>query len=138
MKQSFLLVVLSFCVFSQYTFSQEIVEAPEKYTAHNKGKFYIFWGGNRANYTKSDIRFVGKDYDFTIYDVEAHDKPKGWHMDYFNPSRIIRIILRHPRKLQLLMYLPQVVRKTVKSLLGGHVRISGRRRRPGNTSTNFN
>lgn len=88
MKQSFLMVVLSFCVFSQYTFSQEIVEAPEKYTAHNKGKFYIFWGGNRANYTKSDIRFVGKDYDFTIYDVEAHDKPKGWHIDYINPSRV--------------------------------------------------
>ncbi|MEZ4787657.1 MAG: hypothetical protein R2790_07235 [Flavobacterium haoranii] len=88
MKQSFLMVVLSFCVFSQYTFSQEIVEAPEKYTAHNKGKFYIFWGGNRANYTKSDIRFVGKDYDFTIYDVEAHDKPKGWHIDYINPSRM--------------------------------------------------
>lgn len=82
------MVVLSFCVFSQYTFSQEIVEAPEKYTAHNKGKFYIFWGGNRANYTKSDIRFVGKDYDFTIYDVEAHDKPKGWHIDYINPSRV--------------------------------------------------
>ncbi|SHJ64594.1 hypothetical protein SAMN05444337_2347 [Flavobacterium haoranii] len=82
------MVVLSFCVFSQYTFSQEIVEAPEKYTAHNKGKFYIFWGGNRANYTKSDIRFVGKDYDFTIYDVEAHDKPKGWHIDYINPSRM--------------------------------------------------
>ena len=82
------MVVLSFCVFSQYTFSQEIVEAPEKYTAHNKGKFYIFWGGNRANYTKSDIRFVGKGYDFTIYDVEAHDKPKGWHIDYINPSRM--------------------------------------------------
>ncbi|HOC99805.1 MAG TPA: radical SAM protein [Myxococcota bacterium] len=44
---------------------------------------------------------------------------------YFNPSRIIRIILRHPRKLQLLMYLPQVVRKTVKSLLGGHMRMPG-------------
>jgi len=82
------MVVLTFCVFSQYTFSQETVENPEKYTAHNKGKFYIFWGGNREAYSKSDIRFKGKDYDFTIYDVEAHDKPKGWHCDYLNPARM--------------------------------------------------
>lgn len=88
MKQSFLMVVLSFCVFSQYTFSQETVENPEKYTAHNKGKFYIFWGGNRASYSKSDIRFKGNDYDFTIYNVAAHDKPKGWHIDYINPARM--------------------------------------------------
>lgn len=88
MKQSFLMVVLSFCVFSQYTFSQETVENPEKYTAHNKGKFYIFWGGNRGSYSKSDIHFKGNDYDFTLYDVEAHDKPKGWHVDYINPARM--------------------------------------------------
>lgn len=88
MKQSFLMVVLTFCVFSQYTFSQETVENPEKYTAHNKGKFFIFWGGNRESYSKSDIHFKGEDYDFTLYDVEAHDKPKGWHCDYLNPARM--------------------------------------------------
>ena len=88
MKHPFLMVVLTFCVFSQYTFSQETVENPEKYTARNKGKFYIFWGGNRESYSKSDIRFKGADYDFTLYDVEAHDKPKGFHIDYFNPLRM--------------------------------------------------
>ena len=88
MKQSFLMVVLTFCVFSQYSFSQETVENPEKYTAHNKGKFYVYWGGNRENFSKSDIRFKGADYDFTLYDVEAHDKPKGWHLDYINPARM--------------------------------------------------
>ena len=82
------MVVLTFCVFSQYAFSQETVENPDKYTAHNKGKFYIFWGGNRESYTKSDIRFKGADYDFTIYNIEAHDKPKGFHIDYFNPARM--------------------------------------------------
>jgi len=87
-KQSFLMVVLTFCVFSQYAFSQETVETPEKYTAHNKGKFYIFWGGNRETYSKSDINFKGADYNFTIYDVEAHDKPKGWNLDYVNPARM--------------------------------------------------
>ena len=88
MRHPFLMVVLTFCVFSQYTFSQEIAENPEKYTAHNKGKFYIFWGGNRESYSKSDIRFKGEDYDFTLYNVEAHDKPKGFHIDYFNPVRM--------------------------------------------------
>ena len=88
MKHLFLMVVLTFCVFSQYTFSQETVENPEKYTAHNKGKFYIFWGGNRESFSKSDIRFKGADYDFTLHNVSAHDKPKGFHIDYINPARM--------------------------------------------------
>ena len=88
MKHPFLMVVLTFCVFSQYTFSQETVENPEKYTSKNKGKFYVFWGGNRESYSRSDIRFKGADYDFTLQNVSAHDKPKGWHIDYVNPSRI--------------------------------------------------
>ena len=88
MKHPFLMVVLTFCVFSQYTFSQETVENPEKYTSKNKGKFYVFWGGNRESYSKSDIRFKGADYDFTIHNVSAHDKPKGYHIDYVNPARM--------------------------------------------------
>jgi len=88
MRHPLLMVVLTFCIFSQYTFSQEMAENPEKYTAHNKGKFYIFWGGNRESYSKSDIRFKGDNYDFTLNDVKAHDKPKGWHVDYVNPTRM--------------------------------------------------
>lgn len=88
MQHPLLKAVLTFCMFSQYAFSQEIVDNPEKYTAKNKGKFYIYWGGNRESYSKSDIRFKGEDYDFTLYDVAAHDKPKGFHIDYFNPARM--------------------------------------------------
>ena len=62
--------------------------ATTKYTAHNKGKVFFFWGGNRDNFTKSDIRFWGNGYDFTIKDVSAQDKPKGWHVDYVNPARM--------------------------------------------------
>jgi hypothetical protein len=69
-------------------FSQESIPISEKYTAHNKGKVYIFWGGNRENYTNSDIHFKGNTYEFTLYDVAAVDKPKGWHTDYLNPSRM--------------------------------------------------
>lgn len=79
--------IVTFC-FGQKSYSQDTTTDPSKYTAHNKGKMYIFWGGNRENFSKSDIRFKGADYDFTLYDVVAHDKPKGWHVDYVNPARM--------------------------------------------------
>lgn len=60
----------------------------DKYTAHNKGKMFLFWGGNNENYTRSDIHFRGDGYNFTLYDVAAHDKPRGWSIDYINPSRM--------------------------------------------------
>ena len=68
--------------------AQENIKIQDKYTAHNKGKFFVSWGGNRESYSKSDITFRGTDYSFTIYDVTAHDKPKGWHCDYVNPARM--------------------------------------------------
>lgn len=82
------MAVLTFCAFSQYTFAQETAMTPEKYTAHNKGKFFIYWGGNRESYTKSDIHFKGEGYDFTVNNVKAEDKPKGYHLDYVNPARM--------------------------------------------------
>ena len=85
MKKILLLSILlgiSFKAVSQQTVNSQ------KYTANNKGKFFVFWAGNRDNYTKSDIRFVGNDYDFTLYDVPAIDRPKGWHIDYINPARM--------------------------------------------------
>lgn len=87
MKKTLLFAILFIGLVSQAVFSQDVA-TPEKYTAHNKGKFYFFWGGNRENFSKSDITFKGDDYNFTLHDVEAHDKGKGWHIDYFNPSRI--------------------------------------------------
>ena len=81
-------VLTFFFSFLQYTFSQYAASTPEKYTAHNKGKFFISWGGNRDNYTKSDIHFKGDGYDFTVNDVKAHDKGKGYHVDYINPARM--------------------------------------------------
>lgn len=84
--KSYIKVVLLLFV-SQNSVAQEITR-PDKYTAHNKGKFYVYWGGNRDNFSKSDIRFHGADYDFTLQDVVAYDKPKGWHIDYLNPARM--------------------------------------------------
>jgi hypothetical protein len=74
--------------FSKNTFAQEEIKIQDKYTAHNKGKIFVSWGGNRESYSKSDITFKGKDYNFTLENVKAHDKPKGWHVDYINPARM--------------------------------------------------
>jgi len=76
---------LVLAIFSQLITAQEKTDS-EKYTSHNKGKFYFFWGGNRESYTKSDIHFSGQNYDFTVNDAIADDRPKGWHIDYINPA----------------------------------------------------
>lgn len=90
MKKILTLVValLSITSFAQ---TENLVDLPvstEKYTAHNKGKFFVYWGGNRETYSKSDIHFSGENYNFTVHNAEAQDKPKGWHIDYVNPERM--------------------------------------------------
>nr|WP_235893267.1 hypothetical protein [Flavobacterium franklandianum] len=69
------------------TFAQNDTIIKERYTAHNKGKFTISWGGNRDKYSQSDIRFMGDNYNFVVQNADAHDKPKGWHIDYITPGR---------------------------------------------------
>lgn len=94
--KNLLLTALVFCFTSQLTSAQdtgkELTEqppqVPEKYAAHNKGKWFVNWGGNRESYSKSDITFTGNGYNFTLNDVKAHDKPKGVHMDYIDPLRM--------------------------------------------------
>lgn len=73
-------------IFSSILFAQDIEAV--KYTSSNKGKFFVSWGGNRESFSKSDINFKGENYNFTIKDATAKDKPKGWHVDYINPSRL--------------------------------------------------
>lgn len=65
-------------------FSQE--EKIEKVT--NKGKMFIYWGWNRADYSNSDIHFTGENYDFTLYDVTAQDRITPFSFDYFHPTKI--------------------------------------------------
>lgn len=86
--KKFLLIIVTLLGFSQYDFAQDNQNPPEKYAAHNKGKWFVNWGGNREKYTKSDITFSGKGYNFTLQDVVAHDKPKGVHVDYIDPARM--------------------------------------------------
>tara|TARA_R110002073_G_scaffold279026_1_gene443156 strand:- start:442288 stop:443148 length:861 start_codon:yes stop_codon:yes gene_type:complete len=82
-KKLFILILI---FFTKSLLAQDT--EPKKYTASNKGKFKVSWGGNRAVYSDSDITFKGDDYNFTLKEVKSHDKPKGWHIDYINPSRL--------------------------------------------------
>jgi hypothetical protein len=88
LKTSILLVVLLLLCVSLNTFAQNDSIKKERYTAHNKEKFTISWGGNREKYTDSDIHFTGDDYNFMVQNADARDKPKGWHVDYINPGRM--------------------------------------------------
>lgn len=55
----------------------------------NKGKFYAYWGWNRAKYSASDITFKGDDYAFTIKNVAAKDKQVPFSVNkYFNPVNV--------------------------------------------------
>lgn len=53
-----------------------------------KGQMFVFWGWNRAGFTNSDIRFKGADYDFTLENVVAHDRPSPLSLDYVNPGSL--------------------------------------------------
>lgn len=88
MKKTLFASLLLISIFTQVALGQESLKIKEKYTAHNKGKFFVSWGGNRENYSKSDITFKGNDYNFTLENVIAHDKPKGYTIDYINPARM--------------------------------------------------
>ena len=90
MKNNYLFASLIFVFIISISNGQENKNntSKAKFTAHNKGKFFVSWAGNRENYSKSDVRFWGKDYDFTVNNMVAHDKGKGFHIDYINPARM--------------------------------------------------
>lgn len=83
LKITVLLSFLSLFSISQTEVGSETTVLPKK----KNGNFYAAWGYTRCWFSKSDIRFVDRsnkyheatgrynDYDFTIYDAEAKDRP---------------------------------------------------------------
>jgi len=88
LKKNILFSIVSLIGFTNLVLAQKNSINPIKFTAHNKGKMYVFWGGNRESFSKSDIHFWGDNYNFTLHNVDAHDKGKGWQVDYVNPARM--------------------------------------------------
>lgn len=84
------IIVLTILLFSSVTvLGQQNKKFSKKNKVVNKGKFFVYWGWNWSSYTDSDIRFKGKDYDFTLSDVKAQDRPTKFSVhNYFNPGNI--------------------------------------------------
>ncbi len=89
---------LSFLLlFVQDSFSQnsQNIFSSERFFNENtnrKGRMFLAWGYNRAEFTKSDIHFKGNNasgnYDFTINNTAALDRQSDFAWDiYFNPAR---------------------------------------------------
>ena len=80
--------------FTQHLYAQipespvEVQKVPQS-QIKKKGKLYFYWGWNRGAYSKSDLRFKGEDYDFTLNDVVAKDRQTKFSVDsYLNPGNI--------------------------------------------------
>ena len=88
--------VLLFCILiaiCSHGYSQdegkETTRTEINFKTQNKGKFYFYWGWNKAQYSYSDIQFKGNDYNFNLYDVAAEDRQTPWDAGvYLNPGSI--------------------------------------------------
>ncbi len=66
-------------------YAQEAI--PE--TGKHRAKFFAYWGWNRGGFTNSDIHFHGNDYNFTLYQVVAHDRQTDLGIDpYLSPGSV--------------------------------------------------
>lgn len=88
MKKFFELVFICLVGISNMYGQEQITENVTKKSTLKKGTMFIFWGWNREGFSKSDIRFKGNGYDFTLNNVVAHDRPSALSWDYINPSEI--------------------------------------------------
>lgn len=77
---------ITFVLFTSLTFGQSPTDQNRKF---QKGRFFFFWGWNRDQFSKSDIHFKGNDYDFTLADVVAKDRPIPFGFNpHLDPRRI--------------------------------------------------
>jgi hypothetical protein len=88
-KMNFKILFILICFLSLQSFSQNetINNNAVAQTTKKKGNFYLMWGYTRAWYSKSTIHFSDRsnkyypetgryhNYDFTIYDAKASDRP---------------------------------------------------------------
>ncbi len=77
-----ILFVLPLSASAQKTWKQR-----KQKISHAQGTLFLHWGYNRSGYTKSNIRFVGPGYDFTMGGADVHDNPSPFSFDkYLNPA----------------------------------------------------
>jgi hypothetical protein len=79
---SILLLLLAFSIQAQSNRTK-----PKKFS-DAKNTIYIYWGYNRAAYTKSSLHCVGSGYDFTFNKALSHDRQEKKLITYINPTTI--------------------------------------------------
>ena len=88
-----LLFLLLVSVQSSFSQTSQNIFSSERFFNENtnrKGRMFLAWGYNRAEFTKSNIHFKGNNangnYDFTINNTVALDRQSDFAWDtYFNP-----------------------------------------------------
>jgi hypothetical protein len=92
MKIYILTIASVFLSFNTLTAQDSLrIKKKEQYRKEtsNKGQLYIYWGYNRAYFSKSNIHFTGPDYDITFYNLKAYDRPTKFSFStYFNPQTL--------------------------------------------------
>ena len=91
MYKAIIIYILITCTTNCYSQEKQIGTTPleNKFKTQKKGKFYFYWGWNKAQYSYSDIRFKGDNYNFTLFDVAAQDRQTGWDPSvYLNPGNM--------------------------------------------------
>lgn len=76
-----LLLILPFVSDAQF-------KSKKKKVSYAQGTLFGYWGYNRSGYTKSNMRFVGSGYNFTLGGAAAHDNPEKFGKAYINPAQI--------------------------------------------------
>ena len=91
MYKAIIIYILITCTTNCYSQEKQIGTTPleNKFKTQKKGKFYFYWGWNKAQYSYSDIRFKGDNYNFTLFDMAAQDRQTGWDPSvYLNPGNM--------------------------------------------------
>ncbi len=86
MKYSTLLLALIFTPL--FSTAQSTWKNKKQKVSHAQGTLFGYWGYNRSAYTKSNMRFVGPGYDFTLSGAVAHDNPSSEPATYFDIKTI--------------------------------------------------
>lgn len=83
-----LILILIIAIAPLTSSAQSSFKNKKQKMSHAQGTLFGYWGYNRSAYTKSNMRFVGPGYDFTLAGAKAHDNPSSEIGTYFNPSTI--------------------------------------------------
>jgi len=76
------LMSMAFPIMSQYKYKR-----PKPKNSYGQGTLDFAWGYNQSGYSKSNIRFVGNNYDFRLKGVRARDEQTPFSGEYFNPMK---------------------------------------------------